>query len=265
MIRSFAIFCLLVGGIVDVAPSEAIADPLIREQQKVAVGGAEETWMLVWDKAPSSFCGARDISTSATCPCTGFAYGQTGKMWLVRRRDGRDIERMDLGPLFQVSDGDIYDYQPGNSYIQRWPLKFDDLAREDRDDPTLVPEIMSRPAPTLMNFANFDHDRGAQEFLIQVATEPCGKLQFSAVGVSENRPHLHFLSSVERPNEPLVMPLPAWQALVPGSAPHTLVVWGCWDHGSDAEIDLTVSATDGAIRVKSTEYSCLAHGTAQKP
>jgi hypothetical protein len=86
-------------------------------------------------------------------------------------------------------------------------LCLDNLDREDRGDPKLVTDIERRPAPVIMKFADYDRDGEATEFLIQVRTLPCGKSQFAAVGVSAKESHLHALTSVAKPDTPLIMPL----------------------------------------------------------
>src|SRR5262249_45188168 len=150
------------------------------------------------------------------------------------------------------------------AYLQRWPLKRDDLDRDTRHDRTLVAEIKRRPAPTIMTFADYDRDGGATEFLLQVGTLPCGKLQYAAIGITKKNPHLHALASVAHPDAPLVMPWSAWQALLKGPGPTTVHTWTCGDHGSDTRSELVVAATGGDIRVKSRDFSCPAKGQKEK-
>jgi hypothetical protein len=57
-----------------------------------------------------------------------------------------------------------------------------------------------------MKVADYDRDSEATEFLIQFGTLPCGKSQFAAVGVSAKESHLHALTSVAKPDTPLIMP-----------------------------------------------------------
>ncbi len=114
----------------------------VREQRTVVVQGFRETWQLVWDGQPGSICGPEEIYMSASTPCYGFAYGEYGALWLVRKRGEREIERMDLRPLFT-------DYAPlreakGTAYLQRWPSKEADLQRGMRGDPRLAADIKRR-------------------------------------------------------------------------------------------------------------------------
>src|ERR1700676_1146204 len=72
----------------------------IREQKTVLVDGVKEIWQLRWATRPKSICGAKDAETSLACPCSGFAYGEEGKLSLVRLRPHGLRETLDLGPLF---------------------------------------------------------------------------------------------------------------------------------------------------------------------
>lgn len=197
-----------------------------------------------------------------TCPCSGRAYGESGKLSLVRNRGGHDFERMDVGPLFGKFDAPEAAKVEDPAYLPHWPLKLSDLDREDHGDPTLIAEIKRRPATEIMKFADYDRDGAATEFLIQVGTLPCGKLQFAAVGVTKSDPHLHALTSIAHPETPLIMPEAAWQALLKGPGPTVVPIWECGDHGNDGRSTLVVSAKAGAITVKDREYSCPAAGKA---
>lgn len=246
-------------GVVTVA-----AEQVVREQRAVVVDGARETWRLVWDGAPRAVCGPDDVSMAITCPCSGWAYAEYGKLSLVRSRGGREIESMDLRPLFGAFDYPEADKVEGSAYLQHWPLKLGDMDRENKGDPSLLAEIKRRPASVIMQFAAYDRSGAPTQFLIQVGTLPCGKLQFAAIGVTRAVPRLHALTSVAHPDTPLVMPKAAWLALLRSSGPTTVPTWACGDHGSDVRSELVVSATNGAIRVKAREYSCPANGEAEK-
>jgi hypothetical protein len=105
----------------------AVAQRVVREQRTVAIDGAKETWQLVWDGKPGSVCGPDNIDLAMTCPCSGWAYGEYGKLLLVRSRDGQEIERMDLRPLFDKFDSPEPGKVAGSAYLQRWPLKLSDM------------------------------------------------------------------------------------------------------------------------------------------
>jgi hypothetical protein len=191
-----------------------------------------------------------------TCPCSGFAYGQSGKLSLIRLRGGREVERMDLGPLFVSSDLPEKEGVEGQAVLARWPVADGAAKRASQGDPKLVAEIERRPAPVVMRLGDYDRGGQATEFLIEVGTLPCGKLQFAAVEVSAKQPRLHVLSSIDQPDTPLVMPLSAWQALQQRPGPSTVHTWDCGDHGSETSTELVVAARDGQIRVEERESAC---------
>ena len=245
-----------------VAAASALAEPVVREEKMVTINGANETWRLVWDAPPATVCGPEDVSTAITCPCSGLAYGEYGKLSLVRTRDGREIERMDLRPLFgQFDDPD--EKVTGLAYATRWPLAQGDAEREDKHDRGLIDDIKRRPAPVIMNFADYDRNGAANEFLLQVGTLPCGKHQFAAIGIGSDG-KLRALSSSAKPDAPLMMPLAAWQALAKSAGPTVVSTLTCGDHGSESRVELVVSADKGAIRVKSREYSCPEKGKRER-
>lgn len=255
--------CLSAATVPNAAYSHDAAKELIREQRTVSVQGVKETWQLVWEVKPSIVCGPDEVFMAATCPCSGFAYAEYGRLSVVRQRGGQEIERMDLRPLFGKSDG------PGiavedTAYLQRWPLRISDMDRERREDPKLVSDIRQRRAPTIMRFADYDRDGHATEFLLQVGTMPCGKHLFAAVGVSAKESHLHVMTSVARADMPLIMPLHAWQALLRRPGPSTIAWWNCDDHGSEVRDELVVSASNGDIRVKYRAFSCPSGGAPDK-
>lgn len=156
-------------------PVQAEESGYIREQHTVDVGGSVETWQLVWDGKPSNVCGPDEVFEAITCPCSGFAYGQAGKLVLFRKHDGRDIESMNLGRYFVNEDNPGWNDAPGRSYLRRWPIRVSDLRREDDGDKRLVSEIEQRPASTIMQLADYNRDGWPTKFLLEVGTEPCGK------------------------------------------------------------------------------------------
>lgn len=237
--------------------------PIVREERTVTVNGASETWQLLWDAPPASICGPEDISTAITCPCSGLAYGEFGALSLVRKRGGRQIERMDIRPLFGRFD-DPGDQVAGTAYLQRWPMADGDKDRDDKHDPELMADIKRRPVPVIMNLADYDRNGVASEFLMQVGTLPCGKHQFAAIGLATSDGHLRALSSAAHPDAPLIMPLEAWQALAQRAGPSVVPTLTCGDHGSESRVELVVSAAKGVIRVKSREYSCAAKGERER-
>jgi len=237
-------------------------DALLREQHSLTVAGVTETWQLVWETPPQPACGPEEVATATTCPCAGTAYGEAGKLALVRKRGDAAVEQMELSPLFGQFDGpsDV----DGLATLIRWPVLDGDLARENKGDPTLVAEIKLRPAPMVMRFADYDHDGAETEFLLPIGTLPCAKVQYAAIGVSTADPHLHVLGSAAHPEAMLAMPLPAWHALLVKPGGTRVPLLACGDHGSDQRSELTVSAGKDGIRAHERDYSCPEDGSAEK-
>jgi hypothetical protein len=245
-----------------VTPARAAGEQIVREQRAVVIHGARESWRLVWESRPAAVCGpGEEIAT--TCPCSGWAYAEHGKLSLVRNRGGREIERMDLRPLFKEFELPD-DKANGSAYLQRWALKSNDMDRQNTSDPNLVADIERRPPTGIMKLADYDRDGAATEFLVQVGTLPCGKRQFTAIGVTRAVRQLHALTSVSHPDKPLVMPETAWRALLKGPGSTAVQTQACGDHASGTREELVVSANRGAIRVKVREYSCPAEGEPEK-
>jgi hypothetical protein len=236
----------------------------VREQHTVIVHGVKEQWQLVWEGKPSTVCGPDEVDMAITCPCYGFAYGEYGKLFLVRKRSGREVERMDLRPLFGQFDYPEAKKVEGTAYVQHWPTKSDDVEREEHGDAKLVAEILHRPPTSIMHFEDFDQDGNATEFLLQVGVMPCGKQEFAAIGVSTKNDHLHALTSVAKHDKPLLMPNQAWAALLKGPETRSVVTWQCGDHGSDVRTELAVFAKSGDIQVTERSFSCPTDGSAGK-
>jgi hypothetical protein len=248
MFRGFAmlIMAMLVSG---TARSETV-----REQRIVMVDGQREVWRLVWQGPARPFCPVEDADVSLTCPCSGYAYGEAGKLALVRQRDGREVERKDLGYLFDEDDSSPRPPPKGEGWLQRWPTRPSDIERSS--DPRLPDQVRRRPVVRLMRPADYDHDGQATEFLIQVGILPCGKRQYAAVGVSRSNPLLHALASTAHPDRALIMPPQAWAALLKSRQPTPVVTWECGDHGSDERSTLSVSAGPRGITAVERRYGC---------
>jgi hypothetical protein len=244
--------------------AQDVPKPQVREEQFVTINSEKERWQLVWEGKPATVCGPDEVDMAITCPCNGFAYAEYGKLFLVRKRAGHSVERMDLRPLFGRYDYPEAKKVEGTAYVQRWPFKISDGDRDLHDDPNLESEIRHRPAPTIMQFADYDHDGGATEFLLQVGTLPCGKSQFAAIGVSRKDNQLHALSTAERPDDPLIMPIQAWMALRKATKPRSVLIWNCNDHGSDVRSELLVSAERGDIHVTERDFNCETNNLASE-
>lgn len=232
------------------------ADPsLTREARAVSIGGAAEEWRLVWGETPQRVCEPEDIG-AATCPCMGIAYGEYGHLGLQRWQAGNLTEDLPLGPLYGAFDG------PGEIPQGMIPLRrklLDDArdhGRGERAPDELAAEVARRPDAAAMQFADYDHDGVASEFLLNVGTLPCGKLQFVAVGVSRAEPRLHAFGTAAHPDRPLAMPRHAWEALRRDASRQRVVTWDCDDHMSEVHTELEISATAGRISAKNLSFAC---------
>ena len=83
----------------------------------------------------------------SSCPCYGFAFGETGDFDLVRERPGAPEERL----------------HPSGT-LQRWPVLETDSQRWI-DGNVDVDEIMRRPEVKLIHLGDYDHDGRATEFV----------------------------------------------------------------------------------------------------
>src|SRR5205823_4022654 len=140
-------------------------------------------------------------------PCEGFAYGEQGKLYLVRTRNSHKIDQLDLGRFFEDVAGDYPGYgrapgfaylqgrAPGFAYLQRWSVELKDYQPRGPGERQLVPEIERRPPTEVMHLADYNRDGAPTKFLLQVDTLPCGKREFVAVGVTQNDRELHALTS----------------------------------------------------------------------
>lgn len=106
---SLAIFAVLTALGQQAKPVRVAEYPsaLVREEQTVVVDGLSETWRLQWAVAPKRAC--EPSEDSLTCPCIGFANGETGDLSLVRLRNGRQFDRLHLTPFFTAAPAGLHD------------------------------------------------------------------------------------------------------------------------------------------------------------
>jgi len=227
--------------------------PSIREEQTVMVHGVPETWRLQWREKPKPYCEPSDASL--TCPCTGFAFGEGGDLFLLRLRDGKEIERLHLTPLFT---------EEGQAVLQRWhPDNKRDFKLAERADFTRI--VARRPVVKLMHFADYDHDGYATEFYLQTEALPCGKSMGVVIGVSKNNPKLHVFGTASKPTKPLYLQKEEWEALRDATKPGIEVVdWLCGDHGADTQTELELSWSVHGIDGLRREYTCPEKGVARR-
>ena len=223
--------------------------PNIREEQEVVVGGLAEIWQLKWTTLPKSICGPTSADWS-TCPCAGFAFGETGHLTLLRMRGGTEIDHMDLTPFCgqrEMGNGRL-------PIVQRWQPEDKDFEASKRQDfPALVTK---RRIVQVMHFADYEHDGSRSEFYWQIDTLPCGKSIGIVIGVSRRNPRLHVLGKVSKPGSPLYMQEKEWDALRQASGPVEVLDWACGDHGAETETRLWLRWTPAGVDGTNREYSC---------
>lgn len=257
----WAVFSLLFAGTVVSSKPHAqlpgltpakLASSMIREEQKITVNGIPEVWRLEWKTPPKSSCGPEDDSWE-TCPCTGFAYGESGQLDLVRSTRGREVERLELTPLFGNDSPN-----QGAATLQRSEPQEKGLQEGGSD--AYLARVRARPSVRIMRFGDYNHDGNPTEFFLQTGVEPCGKILGIVVGVTLARRHLHAFGTTLHPDKPLVMQKREWKALLKASGPITVVDWPCGDHRSDTETDLALSATNGRIQAVRRVFGCTETG-----
>lgn len=222
--------------------------PLTREAQTIVVNGRPEVWRLQWKAKPKPYCEAAS-NEWYTCPCLGFAYGETGNLFLTRSVNGAEIDRLHITPFFE-GETDV-------PVLQRWkPDEDKDLKPGFKSADNLAALVVNRPVVQIMHFADYDHDGSPTEFYLQTATQPCFHTYGMVVGVSRKNPRLHAFGTASHPDEPLAMDRSAWEALRKASGPTEVTVTGCGDHGSEAEITLRLHWTADGIDGTRREYTC---------
>jgi hypothetical protein len=239
---------------------------MTREQKAVVVDGARESWRLQWETQPQPACGPDDLEVALSCQCSGFAYGESGRLALVRMRPGHPQERLELAPFFRdpVSPGTA----PGVAVLQRW--RTIPAAAHDEDDDwhhaadfDFLKRVQARGSTELMKFGDYNHDGHASEFLLQVGVRPCGRPQMVLVGVSRRNPQLHVFATAEMPDQPLALPPAAWSALLKGRKQALVEEASCGDPGIDAQVTLTVTVQRGVFHAQRQSRPCPSTGAVE--
>ncbi len=232
------------------------ADARVRATATFQTDAGAEIWLLEWRGPTTPVC-APDDPAAYTCPCSGFAFGEAGHLELVRERDGRTIERLPLDPLF--TDG--FPAGDGQAALRRHDVRDGDSERSDSDAaPQLVAEVSARPESRVLDPGDYDHDGHASEFVLQVATEPCGKHMGVLIGVSRARPTLHAFGSAAHPDRSLLLQTGFWEALRSARGPIREVAWRCGDHASETQIEQEIETDAAGIRVVEREFACTDDG-----
>ncbi len=227
--------------------------PVIRETRDIVIDGTKERWRLEWSSPRREVCGPKDPDWMI-CPCMGFAFGEAGKLVLVRELPGTKEDRFPLGPLFKEYDAPG---RAGEAVVRRWDVQDSDLEKSDL--PGFAAKVRKRPKSAIMNFGDYDHDGRASEFLLQVGTLPCGKRMSVVIGVSGKNGSIHVFTSAARPDRPLVLQAWQWEKLRRAKEAIRVVSWPCGDHGSDRETELELRAEEGTILTIRREFECTAN------
>jgi hypothetical protein len=235
-------------------PSRAPTNSLIREEERVVVKGVSETWRLERKSPPQSMCGSEDMASAITCPCSGFAYGESGRLDLIRLVNGREVDRLELTPLFEQ----IFADQHG-AILQRWDTQTADY--KDSKTQGFSGRVRSRPIVKIIRLGDYNHDGQATEFYLQTGAEPCGKTSGIIVGLTSRRPRLHAFTSIAKPNKPLYLQKREWEALLNAPGPIEVLDWPCGDHGSEKEDSVKLSVTNGgSIQAIRRTFECTQNG-----
>ena len=201
-----------------------------------------EVWRFVWKATPKPFC-APDAN-AITCPCAGFAFGESGELDLVRMRGDSEIDRLPLTPLFP--DGK-------RAVMQRWNLLSSDnniLIKKN-----IIDEVSKRPTIQAMRFGDYNQDGRSTEFFIQTANEPCGRRMGVIVGLTRSG-KLHAFGTVRHPERPLVMRLELWDDLRTVNGRAELIDLPCGDHGSANQVSMQLRTTAAGIEATRRTFAC---------
>jgi len=242
-------------------PAMSLAQPgpqssdtaLIREEQTVTVNGENETWRVQWQKAPKQFC--KPSESSLPCPCIGFAYGEAGDLFLVRLRNGTEIERLHLTPLFTELD---------EAVVQRWPADYDhDFELSQRTDFSSI--VAKRSIVQVMRLGDYDRDGKSTEFYLQTHVLPCGKSTGVVIGVSTNNPRLHVFGTASNPTKALYLQRREWEAIRDAKSRTVSVVdWPCYDHASEIQTELQLNWSAQGVDGIQRDYTCPEKGKARR-
>ncbi len=229
---------------------------LVREQKTIVVNGHRETWQLRWLRAPkpSPDCSPMGESYENNCLCAGFAYGESGRLEVVRRVGGK-TERLVLDQ-FDRAGG--FDTEGPDTVLRKWEPQAQDPT--DRSDPAAIVKLITalkhRPQADVLALGDYLHDGVGRQFPFQVGQMTCGKRMNILVGVTAQNPHLHAIQPAAHAAEPIVADQRAWAALLGGGGVGTSTYWPCGDHGSEQEIALQLAARDGFVTGKTMNYEC---------
>lgn len=218
----------------------------VRERVPVVIGGKPETWEIRWTGPRTIDCWA-DIS----CPCDGFGIAEVGPADLVRVRDGVEIDRLALGPLFTLP-GEPAPEAP----VARLQRATGSEADEEIPPDERAAELARRPRTALLELHDYDQDGQDAELLLQVDAGPCGHSSAVLIGLGRDG-KLQGRRTAEHPEAPLLLDSRGWGSL--GDASEVVVV-ECGDHGADVQITNRLWFEGGELHGDRRVYACTEKG-----
>jgi hypothetical protein len=227
----------------------------LRERAEISLAGRKEVWQLIWLDKTQDACGPQDVLKALVATCNGFAYGQRGHLLLVRIVEGQPLDELVLDQFFGLDGDDVPDGVRGVAFLPQREFKVEDASGK-LDPASLLREVAQRPIVKVMQFADYDYDGQASEFLLQIGTLPAGKRMMVLIGITRSNPKLHVFRSAEEPGRPLVAGAWVWEALRASAGNADVIEWACGDHGSDHESRIHLQAGNGILHVARSQRQC---------
>jgi hypothetical protein len=265
LVTSLAIFPLISDLQAQAKSGKPPSDPILnREEIQLLINGVVETWKLVWAEKPERICGPEE-GAFIGCGCTGVAYGEAGRLSLVRIRKNREVERLDVSKLFEGSglpSGENLGSGPV-AVLPHWEVRPTDLNQWDMTD--FAEMVHNRPKVDVMRIGDYNRDGLAAEFFLQTDYAACGKKIGVVAGLipagqaaakSSAPGKLQALTSAAHPERPLKMDYVAWYALLEAKAPVRVTTLACREHGSEEQTEVEVFADQAGIHAKQFVYEC---------
>lgn len=245
---------LVAMSLVALAASGARQQPVVRERRRVVVGADTEEWRLEWTSRPHWVCTGEDDALAR--PCSGWTFGESGPLVLVRRRANGVEERLSLDRFFgETPDG----LRVG--VLRRWPTWPNDF--DSRCDDSAAVEkalrrpIRTRPVVTVMCLGDYDRDGRATEFVLEIDPYRRGSV---LVGMTTHNPRLHLFGTALHPDSELVLGPNQWDALLRSPDGHVVTLnLSCGDHGSDEEQKMELRTSPEGIHATLYTYACDEH------
>jgi len=172
---------------------------------------------------------------------------------LVRLQGDKEIDRLDLAPLFDDSESPRS--RNGVAVLRRRPRN----AGDREGDAELATEVAKRTPSVAMKLADYRQD-GGHAFVLPTESGPCGHASGVLIGLAGAPPKLRAFGSETHPDTPLQLPLSVWRSLLTPAPNHRITVWTCGDHGSDSETEIEIAPSPHGFRVLEREFACTDDG-----